>query len=297
MFLYIGSYGLTWSRVTTEVFMLWLALTTVLVAIRLFLPKFGYMKAVVLTAMVLGTLVFWVDVESLVVNYNVNAYRSGKLETVDVNYLNDMGAAAIPRLLELTEDENPEVAKQARDILDRRNNYVVEDFRDWNFTKVKADTLLSEYHARQEEAIRAEVLEMLGLDVSAGTLLRTSWGNKLSWENGKRMLEFDFDSEDEEALVEQLKAAQWQAVPISSRMQATLNRDTDLFREFRDIYLTNTERKGYWFFRDLHPEATDPADPSPLLTREEYRFVLAYYNTRNNVLYIFQVDRPANAEQ
>ena len=297
MLLYIGSYGLTWSRVTTEVFMLWLALTTVLVAIRLFLPKFGYMKAVVLTAMVPGTLVFWVDVESLVVNYNVNAYRSGKLETVDVNYLNDMGAAAIPRLLELTEDENQEVAKQARDILDRRNNYVVEDFRDWNFTKAKADTLLSEYHAQQEEALRAEVLEMLGLDVSAGTLLRTSWGKKLSWENGKRMLEFDFDSEDEEALVEQLKAAQWQAVPISSRMQATLNRDTALFREFRDIYLTNTERKGYWFFRDLHPEATDPADPSPLLTREEYRFLLAYYNTRNNVLYIFQVDRPANAEQ
>ncbi len=291
MFLYISSYGLTWSRVTTEVFMLWLALTTILVAVRLFLPKFGYMKAVVLTAMVLGTLVFWVDVEVLVVNYNVNAYRSGKLETVDVSYLNTMGAAAVPRLLELAEDDDPEIAQQAREFLDRENRYTMDDFRGWNFTRARADRLLSEYHTSQEEALRAEVMELLGLDISAGTVDR-DWGNHLAWENGKRMLEFDFESEDEDALIEQLKASGWQAVPINSQMMAVMNRNTDLFKEFRDTYLRYTERKGYWFFRDLHPEATEPANPAPLLTRDGFRFVLAYYDTRNDVLYIFQVDQP-----
>ena len=295
MFLYIGSYGLTWSRVTTEVFMLWLALTTILVAIRLFSPKFGYMKAVVLTAMVLGTLVFWVDVEVLVANYNVKAYRSGKLETVDVSYLNNLGAAAVPSLLELAEDTDPEVAEKARNYLDRENRYALDDFRDWNFTRAKADQLLTEYHVRQEEALRAEVMELLGPDISAGTLVR-KWNTMLQWEDGKRMLEYDFEPEDAEALVEQLTAAGWEATPVSNRMLAVTNRDPSLFEEFRDIYLTDGKRQGYWFFRDLHPEAADPTDPGDLLSRESYHFVLAYYNSRNGNLYIFQVDKAAQPD-
>jgi len=295
MFLYIGSYGLTWSRVTTEVFMLWLALTTVLVAIRLFLPKFGYMKAVVLTAMVLGTLVFWVDVNTLVANYNVNAYRSGKLETVDVSYLSSLGSAAVPRLMELMEDQDPEIAEAARWQLDRANKYTVEDMRQWNFSRAKADKLLSAYHAEQEQAIRAEMQELLGLDVSLGSIQR-SRSVRPTWEDGKRMIRVEFSWEDREAFQEQLTEAGWAAVPISSRMQSVINRDVELFEEFRDIYLTNSDRAGYWCFRDLHPDAKEPDDPNEVLLREEYDFVLAYYNTRNNVLYIFQVDKAAEPQ-
>ena len=289
MFLYIGSYGLTWSRVVTEVFMLWLALTTVLVAIRLFLPKFGYMKAVVLTAMVLGTLTFWVDVETLVANYNMNAYRSGKLETVDVAHLDRLGAAAVSHLVELTENEDPKIAQQARDILDRRNSYEVKDFRQWNYTRARADKLVAEYHAEQEAAIREELKEILGLDLSAGTVVR-NWYNLLTWENGKRLVEYKFALKDREALVDQLKAAGWKKVPLDSAMMSILNRDTDLFKEFRDVYLTHSERPGYWYFLDLHPEAENPTDPGPLLTRESRRFVLAYFNSNYDCIYIFQVD-------
>lgn len=295
MFLYIGSYGLTWSRVTTEVFMLWLALTTVLVAIRLFLPRFGYMKAVVLTAMVLGTLVLWVDVNTLVANYNVNAYRSGKLETVDVSHLASLGSAAVPRLMELTEDKDPEIAEAARWQMNRENKYTVEDMRQWNFSRARADKLLSAYHAEQEKAIRAEILELLGLDVTAGSIYR----NRVTiptWLDGKRMVRMDFSREDREAFQQQLEEAGWDAVPISYRMLAVMNRDVELFEEFRDIYLNNSEKTGYWRFLDLHPDATDPTSPDEVLLREEYNFVLAYYNSRNNVLYIFQVDKPAQTD-
>ena len=147
MLLYIGSYGLTRLRVLTQVIMLWLALTTVLVTLRLFKPDFGYMKAVVLTAMVLGTLVFWVDVNTVVASYNVKAYQSGKLETVDVGYLDDLGAAATPWLLALAEDENQTVAYQARQLLEESAEFElryweIEDFRGWNYDLAHSQELL-----------------------------------------------------------------------------------------------------------------------------------------------------------
>ena len=150
MLLYIGSYGLTRLRILTQVIMLWLALTTVLVTLRLFKPNFGYMKAVVLTAMILGTLVFWVDVNTVVAGYNVKAYQSGKLETVDVGYLNTLGSASTPWLIELTQDDDPEVAKTAQDILEKRSTswtYIgLEDFRGWNYSLAHSrDLLIAEY--------------------------------------------------------------------------------------------------------------------------------------------------------
>jgi len=154
MLLYIGSYGLTRRRVLTEVIMLWLALTTVLVTLRLHKPGFGYMKAVVLTAMILGTLVFWVDVDTVVAGYNVRAYRSGKLETVDVNHLGSLGTAGIPWLLELAEDSDPQVADRSRDILERRSEfrdiyYEIDDFRGWNFCRARAEQQMNDWLKRK----------------------------------------------------------------------------------------------------------------------------------------------------
>ena len=146
MVMYIGSYGLTRQRVLTEVIMLWLSMTTILVTIRLYKPGFGYMKAVVLTAMVLGTLVFWVDVDSVVARYNVQAYQSGKLETVDVEYLEYLGTSALPQLLELTRDADPQVAGKARELLEYQTEhaywYEIDDFRGWNYLRSQGLALL-----------------------------------------------------------------------------------------------------------------------------------------------------------
>ena len=146
MIMYIGSYGLTRRRVLTEIIMLWLALTTILVTLRLFKPNFGYMKAVVLTAMVLGALVFWVDVDSVVGRYNVRAYQSGRLETIDVSHLDSLGSAGVPWLVELTGDKDPEVARKARDLLESRDKYSylydIEDFRGWNFIRSQGNEAL-----------------------------------------------------------------------------------------------------------------------------------------------------------
>lgn len=272
--------------------MLWLALTTVLVTIRLFLPQFGYMKAVVLAAMVLGALVSWVDVNSLVAGYNVRAYRSGKLEAVDVSYLGTLGSAAIPHLLELAEDEDLKTAARARDILDRDNRYTVEDFRDWNYTRAKADALLTGYHSRQEQEFLAEMQELLGLDLSTGEFLR-GYHCQPGWEDGRRYIVIDYDFSEGKEMAVKLEESGWNALPLGVPLRVMLNKEADRFAQIRDVWLDDAGAEGYWIFYDLHPEAVDPTDPEPVLSRNEYCFLIGYYYAARSELHIFQIDAPA----
>lgn len=137
MLLYIGSFGLTRLRVLTQIIMVWLGITTVLVSVWLFRPKFPYMKAVILMALLLGTLTLWVDVDSQVARYNVRAYQDGRLETIDMSHLRGLGYGAVPYIEELTRDENPAVAEAAETTLKYRD-CSVKDFRDWNYTRAAA---------------------------------------------------------------------------------------------------------------------------------------------------------------
>ena len=132
MALYIGDYGLTRLRVLTEVAMVFLGLTTVLVCLWLFLPKLPYMKAVLLLALSMGVLTLWADVDTVVAAYNVTAYESGVLEQVDVVYLSKLGDGVVPYLVRLTEDQDPKVAAQAKRAIARRES-AAEDIRGWNF--------------------------------------------------------------------------------------------------------------------------------------------------------------------
>lgn len=141
MLLYIGSYGLTRLRVLTQVIMVWLAVTAVMVCVGLLRPGFPYMKAVVLAALVLGALVFWADVDTQVARYNVRAYQQGRLETIDVSHLGQLGYGAVPYLEELTHDSDPAVAGSAAAIL-TRESCQVRDFRDWNYSEARAEEIL-----------------------------------------------------------------------------------------------------------------------------------------------------------
>lgn len=133
MVLYIGTYGLTRMRVLTMAIIVFLALTTVIVATWLFVPKLQYMKAVMLIALAIGAAVIWMDVDTLVARYNVNAYLSGRLETIDTAHLGSLGDGALESVVLLQEAEDPTVAEIARDLV--TNWYVEEpeDFRSWTY--------------------------------------------------------------------------------------------------------------------------------------------------------------------
>lgn len=141
MGMYIGSFGLTRLRVLTEVIMVFLAITTILVAVWLFVPKMPYMKAVLILALIMGAMVLWVDVDTVVAAYNVSAYQNGLLDSVDVNYLSGLSDGAVPYIAKLVDDQNPQVARVARHFM----NYGVanvEDFRDWNYATWLAQEIL-----------------------------------------------------------------------------------------------------------------------------------------------------------
>lgn len=132
MLLYIGSYGLTSLRVLTEVIMVFLAVTTAVVCIWLFAPKLPYMKIIIITALLMGAVVLWADVDTVVAAYNVDAYLSGKLDTVDVDYLATLSDGAVPYIDKLTFCGDFEIENQALDALCRRSNQS-DDIRNWNY--------------------------------------------------------------------------------------------------------------------------------------------------------------------
>lgn len=138
MGMYIGSYGLTRLRVLTEVIMVFLGIATALVCVWLFAPKFPYMKAILLIALTMGTVTMWADVDTVVAAYNVSAYQSGALSSVDVSYLWTLGDGAVPYIARLTQADDPGVAQHAKDIL-KRYDRDKRDFRQWNYASWYAD--------------------------------------------------------------------------------------------------------------------------------------------------------------
>lgn len=143
MFLYIGTYGLTRLRVLTQIVMLFIALVTVLVMVWLFVPRLPYMKAVLLAGMLVGAITIWADVDTQVARYNVDAYLSGKLETVDVSYLRQLGPGAVEQLHRLhREAPDDAVRYRAGETLENYTIYFADDIRVWNYANHHAKKYL-----------------------------------------------------------------------------------------------------------------------------------------------------------
>ena len=141
MMLYIDSFGLTRLRLLTEVIIIFLGLTSVTVCLWLFLPKLPYMKIVLVAALSLGAVTMWADVDTQVARYNVESYRSGKLEYVDVEYLSTLSSSAVPYLKMLTADPDPEVAVRAQEALEHYRWNRIDDFREWNYAASQAEKI------------------------------------------------------------------------------------------------------------------------------------------------------------
>lgn len=133
MLLYIGTYGLTRLRVLTMAIITFLALTTILVCVWLFIPKIPYMKFVMLLALTIGAVVVWMDVDTVVARYNVEGYLSGKLATIDTAHLGELGDGALPYVAQLTTVDDPEIVQTARNLVNYWYIYNPEDFRSWSY--------------------------------------------------------------------------------------------------------------------------------------------------------------------
>ena len=155
MLTYIDGYGLTRLRVMTQLIILFFGMMALTVSVCLFLKKPRYMPVLLIFALLLGGSAFWVDVDTLVAAYNVKAYQTGVLDTVDVQYLGTLGNGAVPQIAKLVNDQDPEVAEAAQRILDR-GSAQWDDFRDWNY----ADWLASPYLPQVKESADGDIWEM-----------------------------------------------------------------------------------------------------------------------------------------
>ena len=142
MIMYIDGFGLTRLRVLTQVITVFLGITTIVVCVWLFLPKLPYMRVILLLALTMGTVTLWADVDSQVAKYNVSAYRSGRLETVDVDYLSRLGSGAIPYIEELIWDSDPKIALKACRILKGMTDECGDDWRGWCYLDSQAQDIL-----------------------------------------------------------------------------------------------------------------------------------------------------------
>lgn len=137
MALYIRGYGLTRLRILTLVITLFLGLCALIVTVWLFVPRLQYMKVILLSALVLGAAVLWVDVDTVAASYNVNAYLDGRLEYVDVEYLATLSDSAVPYIQKLTAVPASKIAIEAQQVLEN-HDCSYEDIRGWNFAAWKA---------------------------------------------------------------------------------------------------------------------------------------------------------------
>ena len=104
MMKYISLYGLTRLRVLTSVFMLMLAVIFIIILLRLIFTRLKYIKAIILVCTITMISVSVVDINTVIANYNYNAYKAGKIN-IDVEQIGSLGVSGLPVLVKLSEEK------------------------------------------------------------------------------------------------------------------------------------------------------------------------------------------------
>ena len=120
MLLYIGMYGFTPLRVMTSWFMILLALIFILVTVKQIKPAFNAVGISFAAAVVMFAVLCLSDLDARVVQANVWLYQTGQLETCDTNAFSDLSDSAMPYVIPLLSDSDPETAADARNLLEKR---------------------------------------------------------------------------------------------------------------------------------------------------------------------------------
>ena len=137
MHLYIAVYGMSVLRLMTLWGMAVILAGLLLAAWKLWKPDFAFYPAFFGVALAAWCLFSLAGPAGRAADYNVDAYLSGRLEEMDVRYLQDLGADAVPALERLAASDAPE-AHVARESLDsmRRSHAREADGLPWTQWKV-----------------------------------------------------------------------------------------------------------------------------------------------------------------
>ena len=155
--LYIHSFGMTHLRILTFLFTILLFVVFISVSIRLFNKKVPYMKIALVTATLLLLFAVFADTDRLVAAYNIRAYQSGKLDSIDMDTISELDShAVVPYVMDLIDDPDYYVVIKAKDILSAHADSLIliqytesgksfgrdTDWRSWNLAEQEAVELL-----------------------------------------------------------------------------------------------------------------------------------------------------------
>ncbi len=154
MLMYIRSYGLTFLRLGTSIFMLLLFIAFVCMIIKAFVKNFAAMQTVLIAACIIMSLTSIAEPYNVIAEYNLYAYESGMHDEyeLDTNYFAyNCGSYGTKALVTLADDENAFVSTRAKDRLkDIHNRYYHSvgnfDIRETSLARYKANMLLKEYY-------------------------------------------------------------------------------------------------------------------------------------------------------
>ena len=126
----------------------------ILSLVHVFWKKFPMTVAILITCVLFALVLFLPNIDGMIANYNVDAYLSGDLSSVDVEALRNLDYAAVPALSRLeghlqgkeTLDENSALLLEATtaqlDRLAERNAKEDYGFFDWNIPVLRAKRML-----------------------------------------------------------------------------------------------------------------------------------------------------------
>ncbi len=155
MALYVRYYGMTRMRLMVALFILLLALAFLLLLARLFMRSFGYLKPLLAAACLLLLAMSFADIDRTVLKYNLWAYRTDRLETLDVEAFGQLGDAKVPYLIELSRSKDEKIRDEALLQLDNYRLWAEVRGKDdawyqWNFTQRQAEKAMHDYLAEKD---------------------------------------------------------------------------------------------------------------------------------------------------
>jgi hypothetical protein len=186
MKLNIEIFGLSKNRLLVSVFMLMIFIIIFFYVLHIFAPKVGYMQPIIIICSAMFIALSYSNINAIIVNYNVQAYDEGRIESLDIDYIDSISNSAMDSIVELTKSDNHLISKRAKtivisklsnDYLDDFNyskidsyNYGIEytssnDFRTYNYTNDKACKVLEEFYNSLSPDERKNIVDQYNFDM------------------------------------------------------------------------------------------------------------------------------------
>ncbi len=96
--MYIENFGMTILRVGSSAFLCALAIVFFAASLRCFFRKVRILPVAVVTVSAVLCVLGWMNLNAVCAKYNYDAYRSGKLKTLDLEYMYNLGEEGVPYL-------------------------------------------------------------------------------------------------------------------------------------------------------------------------------------------------------